>query len=114
MNNLIFIFSVCCGIFSSLLTFAGEQESVNCKKIQNRAKFEERAKKLAAEHCGKTKFKNLHISSTPLTIDKDPAMASHLISYDCDKKKYLAILQAIPENNCMDIQYQYIKADSVK
>ena len=101
-------------IFSASFTFAGEQEPVNCKKSESRAKFETRAKKLATEHCGKVKYKNLQISSSALTIDKDPAVASHLISYECGKDKYLAVLQAIPENNCTDIQYQYIKADSVK
>lgn len=72
MKNFILILSLCGGIFSSSLTFAGEQEPVNCKKSESRAKFEERVKKLATEHCGKVKFKNLHMSSAPITIDKDP------------------------------------------
>lgn len=114
MKNLILILSMCGGIFSSSRVFAGEQEPVNCKKSESRAKFEVRAKKLATEHCGKVKFKNLYLSSAPITIDKDPAVASHLISYDCGNTKYIAVLQAIPENNCADIQYQYIKADAVK
>lgn len=114
MKNLIFILSMCGGIFSSSLTFAGEQEAVNCKKQTNLASFAKRAKKLATEHCGKVKFTNLNLASAPITIDKDPAVASYLISYDCGKSKYLAVLQAIPENNCADIQYQYIKADVVK
>ena len=113
MKNLILILSICSGVFSSF-ALAGEQEAVDCKKSEKRAKFEAQAKKLAAEHCGKSKFKNLNISSTPLTIDKDPAVASHLISYECGANKYLAVLQAVPENNCTDIQYQYIKADAVK
>ena len=113
MKNLILIFSICGEIFSSA-AWAGEQEPVNCRKSESRAKFEERAKKLATEHCGKVKFKNLHMSGAAVTIDKDPAVASHLVSYECGKNKYLAVLQAIPENNCTDIQYQYIKADTVK
>lgn len=114
MKNLILILSICGGFFSSSLAFAGEQEAVNCKKQASLESFSKRAKKLAAEHCGKVKFSNLHLSSAPITIDKDPAVASYLTSYDCDKNKYLAVLQAIPENNCADIQYQYIKADVVK
>ncbi|MCM2353088.1 MAG: hypothetical protein NDI63_05670 [Pseudobdellovibrio sp.] len=114
MKNLILILSICGGFFSSSLAFAGEQEAVNCKKQASLESFSKRAKKLAAEHCGKVKFSNLHLSSAPITIDKDPAVASYLTSYDCGKNKYLAVLQAIPENNCADIQYQYIKADVVK
>lgn len=89
------------------------EEAIDCRTKEDRAVFEKKAKKLAQEHCGSTAYKNLYISDAALRIQRDK-VATHIISYDCGKKKYHAVLQLVPEDQCMDVQYQFIKADLVK
>jgi hypothetical protein len=106
-----FVFTLLFALSTAILVHANDV--IDCRDKEDRGVFEKKAKKLAQDHCGSAAYKNLYISDAALRIQRDK-VATHIISYDCGKKKYHAVLQLVPEDRCMDVQYQFIKADAIK